>query len=309
VPFGTATDPFATGFSDPDLTQDTNGNISNTGIDLANDALFSSQDGGRHWLTGTLSATRVTAPGWRVAGRNEVFLSTDTEESGHEVFHSTDAGASCSANGIQDNGRAGNDIYTGTGKLFYDHKRGQLVEPVYYVNSAGFPVGLGVGILRKASTAFTTSPAPAFADVRIANTSAFSHWPSLAIDSAGNYYIVWDTDARDPLTHNGCPPTDSGSESFGSLPPTNATTPLANRVMMVYATDGGQHWSAPRAVAYSAGHRRRPLDPLRVDLRRRNDVRRRQPGHRRGPPVGRLLHRRHRQSRLPDNRHRRHHPP
>src|SRR5256886_4571513 len=36
-----------TGFSDPDLTMDAGGRIYNTGIDLANDALFSSADGGR----------------------------------------------------------------------------------------------------------------------------------------------------------------------------------------------------------------------------------------------------------------------
>src|SRR5947209_18824437 len=43
VPFGSATNPLYTGFSDPDLTQDAAGNIYNTGIDLANDALFPSQ--------------------------------------------------------------------------------------------------------------------------------------------------------------------------------------------------------------------------------------------------------------------------
>lgn len=185
----------------------------------------------------------------------EVFLSTDSSVSGHEVFRSTDAGASCSSNGIADHGTAGGESYAGTGKLYFDRTRGQLVEPVYYTNSAGSPVGVGVGILRNASAAFSATPTPAFTDVRIASTSAFSHWPSLAIDSAGNYYMVWDTDARDPSSHNGCPPTDSGSQSFGSVPPTNATTPLANSVMMVVSTDGGQHWSTPRTVAYSPGHR------------------------------------------------------
>lgn len=255
VPFGSATNPFATGFSDPDLTQDANGNIYNTGIDLANDALFSSQDGGRHWLTGTAQCHEGDRPWLAGAGRNEVFLSTDTEEAGHEVFHSTDAGASCAANGIADNGTAGGQSYTGTGKLYFDRRRGQLIEPVYYSNSSGVVDGVGVGILHNASSAFSATPAPTFNDVKIANTTSFSHWPSLAIDSAGNYYMVWDTDARDPLSHNGCPPTDSGSESFGSLPPTNATTPLANAVMMVYSTDGGAHWSTPRAVASFQGHR------------------------------------------------------
>src|SRR5438270_6782103 len=42
-----------TGFSDPDLTADASGRIYDTGIDLANDALFSSADGGRTWDRGT----------------------------------------------------------------------------------------------------------------------------------------------------------------------------------------------------------------------------------------------------------------
>src|SRR5207244_9259320 len=42
-----------TGFSDPDLTQDAGGRVYNTGIDLANDALFSSIDGGKNWDRGT----------------------------------------------------------------------------------------------------------------------------------------------------------------------------------------------------------------------------------------------------------------
>jgi hypothetical protein len=255
VPFGTATNPFATGFSDPDLTQDAAGNIYNTGIDLANDALFSSQDGGRTWPTGTAQCHEGDRPWLAGAGPNQVFLSTDTEEAGHEVFMSTDAGASCGSTGIANNGTTSTgDSYTGTGKLFYDRKRDQLVEPVYYTNPSGAVDGVGVGLLGNPVQAFS-QPSAAFTDVHIAATSAFSHWPSLAIDSAGNYYLVWDTDARDPFTRNGCPATDSGSESFGSLPPVNAQTPLANQVMMAVSTDGGHTWSAPRAVASSPGHR------------------------------------------------------
>src|SRR5436190_10750426 len=41
------------GFSDPDLTEDAGGRVYNTGIDLANDALFSTRDGGVNWDHGT----------------------------------------------------------------------------------------------------------------------------------------------------------------------------------------------------------------------------------------------------------------
>ena len=254
VPFGSATDPFATGFSDPDLTQDANGNIYNTGIDLANDALFSSQDGGLHWLTGTANCHEGDRPWLAGGGNNEVWLSTDLQESGHAVFHSTDAGASCSSNSIPDFGSTPDGgSYTGTGKLFFDRMRNQLIEPVYY-SLNGVIDGVGMGILTSPSTAFA-NPSAKFSDVEIAKTTAYGHWPSIAIDSAGNYYMVWNTDDRDTKTANGCPGTYSGSESFGTAPPVNAATPLANRVMMSYSTDGGHIWSTPQTVAYLPGHR------------------------------------------------------
>jgi hypothetical protein len=255
VPFGAATNPFATGFSDPDLTQDSAGNIYNTGIDLANDALFSSQDGGKTWPTGTPQCHEGDRP-WLAGGKaNEVFLSTDTEEAGHVIYRSTDAGASCDPNGIPDHGSTPDGgTYQGQGKLYYDHTRGSLVEPVYYYNPNGIVDGVGVGILRNASSAFG-NPSAAFTDVHVATTTAFSHWPAMAIDSKGNYYLVWDTDARDPNSTNGCPATDSGSESSGSVPPQNAQTPLANQVLMSVSTDGGATWGSPRVVASYPGHR------------------------------------------------------
>jgi hypothetical protein len=143
----------------------------------------------------------------------------------------------------------------GQRELYYDHARGNLIEPVYYLNQkTGLPDGVGVGILPKASAAFG-NPAAKYTAVHVATTTAYSHWPALTIDSKGNYYLVWDTDARDPDSTNGCPASDSGSESFGSLPPQNANTPLANKVLMSVSTDGGRTWSSPKTVAYFPGHR------------------------------------------------------
>ena len=258
VPFGKATNPFATGFSDPDLTQDANGNIYNTGIDLANDALFSSQNGGRTWPTGTPQCHDGDRP-WLAGGqKNEVFLSTDTNLGGHEIFHSTNAGASCSSKGITDQGTVpkgqmfAGDSYIGQGKIYYDRTRGNLIEGVFYEKNNKI-VGVGLGILRDASHAFGNLKAH-FVDIPIAKTTEYAHWPSIAIDSKGNYYIVWDTDNR-AKTRNGCPGTYDGSESNGSLPPVNANTPLANRVLIADSTDGGLRWSRPRTVAYAPGHR------------------------------------------------------
>ena len=243
-----------TGFSDPDFTEDEAGNIYDTGIDLANDALFSSQDGGKTWPTGTPECHEGDRP-WLAGGKaNEVFLSTDSDSpSGHNVFHSTDAGKSCSSNGISDSGDTPDGgSFAGTGKLYYDHYRGNLVEPVYYSNSDGKVDGVGVGILRHASSAFG-DPKASFSQVRAASTTAYSHWPALAIDSQSNYYLVWDTDHRDSSSTTGCPPTDSGSEGFGT--PAPAHTPLANSVLMSVSKDGGRTWSAPKVVARRTGHR------------------------------------------------------
>src|SRR5205823_5629881 len=106
---------------------------------------------------------------WLAGGKaNEVFLSTDTEESGHEIFRSTDAGASCSPSAIADNGSTSDGgSFTGTGKLFYDHIRGNLVEPVYYTNTVGAVDGVGVGILPHASAAFSDPAAAAFTTVHV----------------------------------------------------------------------------------------------------------------------------------------------
>src|ERR687883_731839 len=108
-----------TGFSDPDLTQDAGGRVYNTGIDLVNDALFSSTDGGRSWTQGTVNCSEGDRPWLAGAKKDEVFLATNTVTDGHMVFRSTDGGQSCPANGIPDSG----DNYQGNGKLLYDRTR------------------------------------------------------------------------------------------------------------------------------------------------------------------------------------------
>ena len=108
---GHVTSPFGLGFSDPDLTIDEGGWLYNTGIDLANDAVFASQDGGRTfpagnnnchsgdrpWLAGGDVPTD-TPTGSLSAPSGEVFLATDTTidasdlGSGHEIFRGVISG-------------------------------------------------------------------------------------------------------------------------------------------------------------------------------------------------------------------------
>src|SRR5881227_2758315 len=122
-----------TGFSDPDLTQDAGGRVYDTGIDLVNDALFSSIDGGQTWDRGTAQCHDGDRP-WLAGGKaDQVWLGTDTVEgsgSGHQVFVSNDGGNSCSLTGIPDSGSLSDGgSFTADGKLYYDKLKSTIVEP------------------------------------------------------------------------------------------------------------------------------------------------------------------------------------
>jgi hypothetical protein len=205
-----------TGFSDPDLTQDAGGRIYDTGIDLANDALFSSPDGGRTWDRGTVSCHDGDRP-WLAAGpKDTVWLETDPAEGSHSVYESTDGGSSCGSKGFADP--------AGYGKLFYDSRnkalRGALIEPVPDIRN-----GIGVGILRNAVHAYKTGNG-AFRDYFAAPTRGeLTNFPSLALDTAGNLYLTW-------ADHPG------GTKGNGK-----------NTVWLTSSRDG-VHWTPRYAVAH-----------------------------------------------------------
>jgi hypothetical protein len=223
--------PTYTGFSDPDLTQDAGGRVYNTGIDLANDALFSSMDGGQTWDRGTANCHDGDRP-WLAGGlADQVYLATDTAEgsgSGHQVFVSTDGGNSCSATGIPDNGTlADGGSWTAFGKLYYDRLNGTVVEPAIFDHGDG-SVGIGISTLPAGGTAFTPHEG-------YRGTSIYAHWPAIAIDKAGTVYVTWDTNERQAGTSGGCD---------------GAQTPAANSIMLLSTKDLGKTWSAPVTVAH-----------------------------------------------------------
>lgn len=220
-----------TGFSDPDLTQDAGGRVYDTGIDLVNDALFSSTDGGQTWTQGNADCHDGDRP-WLAGGKaNQVFMGTDTLEgsgSGHQVFVSNDGGQTCSSTGIDDNGSlADGGSWSAFGKLYYDKTNGSVVEPAIFDHGDG-SFGVGISTMPSGGSSFT--PHEGFH-----GTSLYGHWPAIAIDSAGTVYVVWDTDDRQAGTSGGC---------------NGAATPAANSIMMISTKDLGKTWSAPVTVAH-----------------------------------------------------------
>ena len=223
--------PTYTGFSDPDLTQDAGGRVYNTGINLANDAVFSSNDGGVTWDKGTGYCHDGDRP-WLAGGLAEqVFMSSNTLEgdfSGHQIFVSTDGGNTCSTTGIPGAGSlADGGSWTGNGKLYYDQRTGILVDPAIFDHGDG-SFGIGISTLPSGGSTFTPHEA-------VRGTSMYSHWSAIAIDKAGTVYVTWDTNDRQAGTSGGCD---------------GAQTPAANSIMLVWTKDFGQTWSKPMTVAH-----------------------------------------------------------
>jgi hypothetical protein len=226
-----------TGFSDPDLTQDAGGRIYNTGIDLANDSLFSSNDGGKTWDRGTPQCHDGDRP-WLAGGKkDEVFLATNTAADGHAIFTSTDGGQTCSSTGIIGSGTLPDKrAWTGNGKLYYARAADRLVEPISIDRLAdgSVPAGVGISTWKRGDTATTPHEA-----ARVPG-GVYAHWPAIVLDDAGGLYLVYDDDPRVSGSSGGC---------------NGAPTPAPSAIRMVYSPDLGQHWNAPVTIAAPAGQR------------------------------------------------------
>ncbi|MDP9075764.1 MAG: hypothetical protein M3N98_16660 [Actinomycetota bacterium] len=219
--------PQYTGFSDPDLTADEAGNIYNTGINLVNDALFSSSDGGKTWPNGTAQCAGGDRP-WLAGGKaGEVFLANSTN--GHTVFRSTDLGNTCSA------GIADPNVY---GKLYYDHLDGSLVEPL--ANGTD----LGYTYLANANAAFDSGSGTFVPTTLVRNTPTIQIGGEIALDGNQNMYMTWAPDERQPGTSGGCSGTGGGG---------GAATPIPNHIyFMAGRRTGPGQWSwGPRVTIYA----------------------------------------------------------
>jgi hypothetical protein len=225
--YGTGvTSPYANGFSDPDLTQDEGGTVYDTGINLANDSVFASNDGGYTWLQGNPDCHDGDRP-WLAGGKaGTVYMATDTLEGtlSHEVFQGTRTAAGqilCSTTGVPD---TDGKTYSGDGKLYYDHHNGNLIEPAEFFDANGNINGVGVSVASAYGRPFVPH--------RAAYTTMYAHWPAIAIDAADNIYVVWDTDPRDTRSMTGCP--DANGNPQGKV--------LPNSIMGAVSRDHGKTW-------------------------------------------------------------------
>jgi LPXTG-motif cell wall-anchored protein len=264
------------GFSDPDLTQDQGGNIYDTGIDLANDSVYSSADGGKTW-SGTTNCNEGDRP-WLTGGKaGEVFVATDeqTLNGGHALFHSGNGATSCDGNGLDSNGvpdfgtLPDGRSWTGVGKGVYDPVDGSFVEPARFSVPTPGPVpgdpgfmggssfdGVGISYLPNAADAFKGGGETFHPTQLVFKTTQFSPFGGpelLVMDSQENLYFAWDTDDRQPNTSGGCSavPNQSGG-------PSGNNTPLPNRIMFVagkHVGPGQWQWLKPISLSHQGNAR------------------------------------------------------
>jgi hypothetical protein len=253
-----------TGFSDPDLTEDSGGTIYDTGIDLVNDALFSTSDGGVTWPSGTPQCHQGDRP-WLAGGAaGEVFLTTDDQTNNqHILVHSSNSGASCDSTTVSDTGNipstcmnpmmgsATCESFSGLGKGLVDPVDGSFIEPARFVypKTSAEPNGhlnLGISRLDSAARAFS-SGGGSFDPIEIvSHTSQYSPFGGaevLRMDSRENLYFTWDTDDRDPSSMNGCSSTQPNAAG--------GPAPLPNHIMFVVGRHVGPAqwvWSQPVAL-------------------------------------------------------------
>jgi hypothetical protein len=267
-----------TGFSDPSLTEDapagndpSTQNVYDTGIDLANDALYASNDGGQEW-GGTPQCQEGDRP-WLAGGHNgEIFLATDLEgsiggASGHAyVYGQITAKVGNNVGAITCNIlHPTQDPKGGDSQDYYDHITGDIVEGAQFGHSGG-TVGEGVGVMSNASSVWggsltaapscgatgcfqdhegtncTTNLTSAGVDPALC-TELGPIFPDIAIDQGNTTYVVWATGAYSTTqTGNGCTSaTAAGGPNI-----------LPNSVYMMSTPDEGQHWSLPEPIATPA---------------------------------------------------------
>src|SRR6266849_5940933 len=245
-----------TGFSDPDLTQDAGGRVYNTGIDLANDALFSSPDGGQTWDKGNANCHDGDRP-WLAGGKaNQVFLGTDALEdsgTGHQVFVSSDGISTMPAGGSSFTPREGV-----TGTSMFAHWPAIAIDKagaIYVVwdtdnrqagtsggcNGAATPAANSIMMFSTSDLGKTWA-----APVTVAHPGKRGLWPWIAAGDSGKVSVVWyQTESQDGLPDLDCQTghihvMEASLTGATSKSPKGSTVDAAGRVVHIgWVCQGG----------------------------------------------------------------------
>jgi len=186
-----------TGFSDPEVAQDSAGTVYFSEINLANVAVFASKDNGATYALKKLNGLTLTDRQWMEGDRpGEFYIAANsfggdtapvsTTPLRHYLAKSKDGGATYSASVVDEDGGSG------LGDLEVDKSSGTLYE-AHYNGGSSSKAPLYVAAFRDARNGTLTKP-----DLgKVADGVAMlAHWPSVRTDKLGNLYITWDESGR-----------------------------------------------------------------------------------------------------------------
>ena len=218
---GANLDPNApgSGFSDPEWAIDAAGQVYTSEINLVNVAVSKSGDGGRTFALQNFFGNTVTDRQWKAADqKDELYLVSNAlgggtfpnqpvGNAGHYLYKSVDGGRTFSP-GLADG--------AGLGDIQVDPSDGTLYE-TYYAGGR-----LQMAAYRDLRGEADISAAEPEVSTIAEDVDMGSHWPSFALDAAGNLYATWDERGRD------------GGRPAG--------------IYYAFSTDRGATWSAPTRV-------------------------------------------------------------
>jgi hypothetical protein len=207
----------ASGFSDPEVAIDSEGNVYFSEINLANVAVSSSQDNGESYTLENFFGAILTDRQWMEADRpGELYFVANAfgggtgvppnVGTGHYISKSTDGGKTFTT-GISDN-----EGGSGLGDIRVDKRTGTVYE-------AHFSGGtLSMAAFRDAREGDLVATDT---NVIAEGVAMLGHWPAFDLDPAGNLYITWDQG-------------ESGDRDAG--------------IWFASSQDGGRTWSDPTRV-------------------------------------------------------------
>lgn len=207
----------ASGFSDPEVAIDSEGNVYFSEINLANVAVSSSADNGETYALENFFGAILTDRQWMEADRpGELYFVANAfgggtgvppnVGTGHYISKSTDGGKTFTT-GIPDT-----EGGAGVGDIRVDKRTGTVYEAHY----AGGTISMAAfrnardGDLVATDTNVVAEGAP-----------QLGHWPAFDLDPSGNLYITWDQ---------------------------NETDDRPAGIWFASSKDGGRTWSAPTRV-------------------------------------------------------------